>query len=92
MPRAKSTGRRLIRSKENREKGDLNRMHNTLKNLINQGKVYENNAKGEKYGKIFVLFLLIISLGLIIGGGIFGNLYSILSGSILFIILWVLLK
>ncbi len=89
MPRAKSTGRKLEGRKRKRkeEREDLKFCYINLQKIVNKRYSSKSNAVD-----IFILCLFIISFGLIIGGGIFGNLYFIGSGTILLIFLWYLLK
>ena len=65
----------------------LEQAKRTLQKIITTR--YESDDEGVS---LFFFFLLIISLGLIIGGGLSKNIPSIISGSILLIFLYFTLK
>jgi hypothetical protein len=89
IPRATSSGK--INTKD-RMKKDMDYTNREIKKLIEKGYRYSEMNEIDVSGKVFIVILLLISLALIVSGGIDKNLYSIVSGSILLIWLSYALK
>jgi len=73
--------------KRKKKDEDLEQTNRALQKVIKT--TYESN---DESASLFIFLLLLVSLGLIIGGGIAKNIFSMLSGTILLIFIYFALK